>query len=249
MAPAGAGRVREGRRVSSPRPGALPRHHPPRRRQRPRNRTGETDVPGELCAAIRRAAGRAHLTGHAGDGKTIAIGFGEQLHTRVLAGAEDGEINAGQVAAYVAKYASKASHEQITTRHDSPEQWRERGVPDHLVQLAAAALQLSERAGLSGLGRWVHMLGFRGHFVTKSRGYSTTLGELRAARATYRADQGQEPADSAVDGDDLTVVLSVWEYIGSGYLNPGDAMLAAGIEASLQAAREALLDLRCALPP
>jgi hypothetical protein len=28
----------------------------------------------------------------------------------------------------------------------------------------------------------VHMLGFRGHFVTKSRSYSTTLGELRAAR-------------------------------------------------------------------
>jgi hypothetical protein len=29
----------------------------------------------------------------------------------------------------------------------------------------------------------VHMLGFRGHFVTKSRRYSTNLGELRAARA------------------------------------------------------------------
>ncbi|MGH2941550.1 MAG: replication initiator [Solirubrobacteraceae bacterium] len=93
------------------------------------------------------------------------------------------------------------------------------------------------------VGRWVHMLGFRGHFVTKSRGYSTTLGELRAARATYRANQNEPSED-----DDSTVVLSAWEYIGSGYLNPGDAMLAAGIEASLQAAREALLDLRCAPP-
>jgi hypothetical protein len=43
-------------------------------------------------------------------------------------------------------------------------------------------------------------------------------------------------------------VLSVWEYIGSGYLNPGDVMLAASIESSLQAGREALLDLRCAPP-
>jgi hypothetical protein len=33
------------------------------------------------------------------------------------------------------------------------------------------------------------MLGFHGHFVTKSRSYSTTLGELRVARAAYRARQ------------------------------------------------------------
>jgi hypothetical protein len=36
-------------------------------------------------------------------------------------------------------------------------------------------------------------------------------------------------------------VLSVWEYVGSGYLNPGDVLLAAGVEASLRAAREALI--------
>ncbi|MGH2941377.1 MAG: hypothetical protein ACRDLN_01185 [Solirubrobacteraceae bacterium] len=43
-------------------------------------------------------------------------------------------------------------------------------------------------------------------------------------------------------------MLSAWQYVGSGWLNPGDAMLAATIESSLQTAREALLDLRCALP-
>jgi hypothetical protein len=91
------------------------------------------------------------------------------------------------------------------------------------------------------------MLGFRGHFVTKSRGYSTTLGELRAARATYRAREDQPPDETPVD-DDSTEVLSVWQYIGSGYLNPGDALLAAGVEASVRAAREALLDLRRAPP-
>jgi hypothetical protein len=48
-------------------------------------------------------------------------------------------------------------------------------------------------------GRWVHMLGFRGHFVTKSRGYPTNLDELRAARATYQADR-DEPSDAADDG-------------------------------------------------
>jgi hypothetical protein len=180
------------------------------------------------------------------EGVTIQIRFGEQLHTRVLPPPdEDGDLNPGQVAAYVAKYASKASHEQITTRHSDPEQWRDKGVPDHLVQLATTAQRLSERSGLAGMARWVHMLGFRGHFVTKSRRYSTTLGELRAARATYRAKQDQAAENTEAD-DESTVVLSAWEYIGSGYLNPGDAMLAASIESSLQVGREALVDLRCA---
>jgi len=38
------------------------------------------------------------------------------------------------------------------------------------------------------------MLGVRGHFVTKSRGYSTTLGELRAARGAYHTRE-DEPSD------------------------------------------------------
>ena len=201
--------------------------------------------PEELCDAIREAAASARLDGDAGNGETIAVRFGEQLHTRILTGAQDGrELNPGQVAAYVAKYSCKASHEQITTRDTDPDRWRDRGIPEQLVQLAAATLRLTERPGLWDLGRWVHMLGFRGHFVTKSRGYSTTLGELRAARAAYRARQDQAPDNADVNDDGSTVVLSVWQYLGCGYLNPGDVLLAAGVEASLRAAREALLDLR-----
>jgi hypothetical protein len=197
-----------------------------------------------------KAARRAHLTSDAGDGQSVELRFGEQLDTRVLASTDDGELHPGRVAAYVAKYSTKASHEQITTRHSDPAQWCDKGVPDHLVELATAAPHVAERFGMrGGLGRWVHMLDFRGHFVTKSHRFSTTLSELRNARATYRANQNHEPDDSAVDGDHATVVLSVWEYIGSGYLNPGDAMLAAGIEASLDAGREAPLDLRCGTPP
>jgi hypothetical protein len=203
----------------------------------------------KLCDAICEAAASARLDGDAGDGKTIDIRFGEQLHTRVLAGAEDGqELSPGQVAAYVAKYSCKACHERITGRDTDPDRWRDRRVPEQLVQMAAATLRLAARPGLRNLGRWVHMLGFRGHFVTKSRGYSTTLGELRAARAAYRAHQHQPPDDAEVNDDDSTVVLSVWQYLGSGYLNPGDVLLAAGVEAYLRAGREALLDLRRAPP-
>jgi hypothetical protein len=206
---------------------------------------GVTVSPEELADAIRQAAARTSLTGHGGDGETVELGFGEQLNTRVLASGRAGDdgLCPQQVAAYVAKYSCKASHEQITSRAAEPDGWRARGVPEQLVRMAYAVLRLSERAGLRRLAGWTHMLGFRGHFVTKSRGYSTTLGELRAARAAYRAHQ-DEPDEPAEAEDDSTVVLSSWEYLGSGYLNPGDVLLAAGVEASLRAAREALLDLR-----
>jgi hypothetical protein len=199
--------------------------------------------PAELCDAIGEAAARSSLTGDAGDGHEVELRFGEQLHTRVLPGATSGdeELCPEQVAAYVAKYACKGSHEQITSRDTEPDAWHERGVPEQLVQMAYAVLRLSERSGLRRMARWVHMLGFRGHFVTKSRGYSTNLGTLRADRAAYRAAQEQRDQD---DDDETVPVLASWQYIGSGYLNPGDALLAAGVEASLRAAREALLDLR-----
>jgi hypothetical protein len=101
--------------------------------------------PEELCAAIREAAGRVRLDGDAGHGETVELRFGEQLHTRVRAGADDGgELCAGKVAAYVAKYSCKSSHEQITSRDAKPDSWRKKGVPEHLIEMAGAALRLSE---------------------------------------------------------------------------------------------------------
>lgn len=38
------------------------------------------------------------------------------------------------------------------------------------------------------------MLGFRGHFSTKSRSYSTTLGALRDARRAWRTEQARAHA-------------------------------------------------------
>jgi hypothetical protein len=110
--------------------------------------------------------------------------------------------------------------------------------------MAAAAIQLAQRPGLRGLAGWVHMLGFRGHFVTKSRGYSTNLGTLRADRAAYRARHH----DREDTEDESIPVLGFWQYLGSGYLNHGDVLLAAGVEASLRAARDALLDFRIRPP-
>jgi hypothetical protein len=194
----------------------------------------------ELCIAIRRAARRSRFHGDAGGGAEVVLRFGKELHTRVLDAGEDGRE---QAAAYIAKYACKGSHELITRRGAGPDQLRDNGVPEQLVQMAMAAIRVAERPGLQSVGKWVHMLGFRGHFVTKSRGYSTTLGELRDDRARWRSDRDEQLVDEDEDEDETVPVLAAWEYIGCGYLNPGDVLLAAGVEASIRVAREAVLEL------
>ena len=64
------------------------------------------------------------------------------------------------------------------------------------------------------------MLGFRGHFSTKSRHYSTTFSALRAERAQHQ--RGHAPADSLwpEPDDDTTLVLASWRFAGQTYPLP-----------------------------
>ncbi len=66
------------------------------------------------------------------------------------------------------------------------------------------------------LRKWAHMLGFRGHFSTKTRAYSTTLSALRAAR-----HRRHTPPPSPTN-----LVLAHWAYDGTG-LTPDLERLAA----------------------
>ena len=43
---------------------------------------------------------------------------------------------------------------------------------------------------------WAHMLGYGGHFLTKSRRYSVTFGQLRAARTEHRRQQTTRTANA-----------------------------------------------------
>jgi hypothetical protein len=86
---------------------------------------------------------------------------------------------------------------------------------------------LSEFADLK-LWKWAYMLGFRGHFSTKSRSYSTTLGALRDARRAWPTEQARPHAGLPEHGPDITLVLGHWDYLGSGY-SPGAALLAAAV--------------------
>jgi hypothetical protein len=75
------------------------------------------------------------------------------------------------------------------------------------------------------------MLGFRGHWSTKSRRYSTTLGALRRARAAHAEAQrrnGAVPLDAwqRPMTDQAVAVVKEWGYAGTGYRTVGDAWLA-----------------------
>ena len=75
-----------------------------------------------------------------------------------------------------------------------------------------------------------------GHFSTKSRRYSTTLGTLRQARVAYamRRRHGDTlPLDAwgRPDQDQAVIVVASWHYLGSGYQTTGEAWLAASAAA------------------
>jgi hypothetical protein len=91
--------------------------------------------------------------------------------------------------------------------------------------------------GLEGCGcKWAHMLGFGGHFSTKSRRYSTTLGAMRRARVAYairrrRGDTLPLDAWGRPEDDQAVVVVASWTYLGRGYQSTGEAWLAASAAA------------------
>ncbi|MEU0922077.1 replication initiator [Streptomyces cyaneofuscatus] len=87
--------------------------------------------------------------------------------------------------------------------------------------------RLPEFADLK-LWKWAHMLGFRGHFSTKSRAYSVTLGALRAARRAWRTEQAHAHAGLPAPDPNTTLVVGHWDYLGPGY-SPGSALLAAHV--------------------
>ncbi|MFE6401727.1 replication initiator [Streptomyces alboflavus] len=113
-------------------------------------------------------------------------------------------------------------------------------ISDHARRLMAACCALQPHYPERHLARWAHMLGFRGHFSTKSRRYSTTLGALRQVRADYRAAQ-QRAALGLPDPDEhpeaTTLTLAHWIYAGHGH-TPGESWLAASIARDIQTNRE-----------
>jgi hypothetical protein len=68
------------------------------------------------------------------------------------------------------------------------------------------------------------MLGFGGHFLTKSRRYSVTFRILRDQRVVYA--RTQPPPDTDAPPPDTTLVVNFLAFAGAGWHTTGDALLA-----------------------
>lgn len=124
-----------------------------------------------------------------------------------------------RIAAYLAKYATKTTDGSLAfTRQFSNRLEIEKiTASPHVKQMALTAWRLggTNRLRAVRLRQHAHTLGYRGHLITKSRGYSTTFASLRTARVAFRAAQSNEDP-----------MLGSFNYDGRGYDDPDAGRLA-----------------------
>jgi hypothetical protein len=157
-----------------------------------------------------------------------ALAWGRQLDVRPIT--TTGELTDQAVAGYIAKYATKAAEcvGTLDRRINETENLAELPLREHPRRLIAECMRLGGLAELADLrlAQWAHMLGFRGHFSTKSRKYSTTLGALRQARAEHNRPDEITTGRLPFFEEDTVLVVADWRYVGRGH-TPGETFLAA----------------------
>jgi hypothetical protein len=125
-------------------------------------------------------------------------------------------------------------------------------VSEHARRMIQACWELGGRPEFAGLKlrKWAHMLGYGGHFSTKSRCYSTTLTALRNVRRDYQSARtlaavGIDPAGARLvrlseqalfDLEDVrendVLVVGHWRFAGRGH-GPAQALFATTIARDL----------------
>jgi len=177
----------------------------------------------------------------AGDDSSLRriLRFGTQTDVRPIRQADSlpgtgKALSARAVANYIAKYAAKTiSAPGLPERPvGSLAEIDALACHQHYKRLIATAWALGKEpaAAVLGLNRWTHTLGYRGHFLTKSRRYSVTFTALRRARIEYRRAQRHpggelDPWGRRLD-DRVVLTVSTWEYAGTGHANTAERALA-----------------------
>ncbi|MGH3925323.1 MAG: replication initiator, partial [Pseudonocardiaceae bacterium] len=169
--------------------------------------------------------------------------WGKQLDVREVTGEER-----AKVAGYLAKYATK--HTECVgglDRRLKVEDLDVLPVSEHVHRLVVAAWLLALHDPGLRSDRWAHQLGYGGHFLTKSRHYSTTFTKLRTARARWAAWQrviGRFDPWESMRQTARQTLIGQWEVAGFGWRLEGDALLAQTVRQQAQQAREAAREAR-----
>ncbi|SEG14538.1 hypothetical protein SAMN04489712_103384 [Thermomonospora echinospora] len=197
-----------------------------------------------LERALRAAAAEVAVAVPHPDGESLplTLGWGGQLDVQPIHVAADLDgIADKHVARYIAKYATKGAEDAGTV--DRPIRYASQistlKVSEHARRMIWTCFTLADLPEYHELRlrHWAHMLGYRGHFSTKSRRYSVTLTELRQARADHAAAQArQRDGRPEPDPNRPTIKVGRWKYTGSG-LRHGEHLWAAQARERIQTAR------------
>ena len=201
----------------------------------------------QAAAAVSVPAGPGSAPGR----PAVLLRFGAQVDVRPIRPGDDlpgtgHELSHQAVANYIAKYATKTltapglPDRPITTRLDLD------GLrcTAHYRRMITAAWELGGGRLTAGrqpsrLCRWAHQLGHGGHFLTKSRRYSVTFGQLRRDRAEHRRAQRHpggecDPWGRPMD-DRVVLVVSTWTFAGiAAVLTPGAELALASADRARQ---------------
>ncbi|MCG7210748.1 replication initiator [Streptomyces arenae] len=187
-----------------------------------------------LMDAVRAVASRVRLIA---PGANVVgqreLRFGKQVDVRPVTSyrpdAGERPASVAAVAGYIAKYATKGAESAgaVDGRIYHSRDMVMLPVRAHVLRMIGTCWWLGGLPEFESLGlrRWAHMLGYGGHFSTKSRRYSTTLTALRQARADHRAEEQRASLGLT---DRSTVTVGQWRYAGRGY-SPEAALLAASV--------------------
>lgn len=199
-----------------------------------------------LQAAIHAAAAAVTVTTERPDGTPLVLRWGSQVDVRPIRQTsadqfadQAGELSDAQLAGYIAKYATKGTN--ISEGADKP--IRSEGhidylrISEHHRRMIRTAWNLGGHDQYADLNlrRWAHMLGFRGHFLTKSHRYSSTFRAIREQQRAYRL--GQTLDALGLDAENVTVVND-WRFAGAGYRDDAERELAAGIADRIRTDRQ-----------
>ena len=190
----------------------------------------------EQLGALVREAGRLAFLKVRTQGRTETLQFGEQLDVRSFH-----ELSGRKVARYLAKYVTKSVGDfGLTARRVHEGVIDDLAVSAHIREILRTIADVAQDPEYQELGLWMHTLGYRGHITTKTRNFSTTMGELRARRDAWHRQHGSDGGDAAPSDSGA----AEWRYNGCGHTTEGERYLA--VSAAVrhremrQAARDAL---------
>ncbi|GGT21130.1 replication initiator [Streptomyces chromofuscus] len=156
--------------------------------------------PGDIPASPPQDSDRA---------RRLVFRFGRQIDVRAIRSTDftgGGPVTDRHVAGYIAKYATKGAETTTGTldrRLRFLAELATHDITDHARRMIHTAWNLATNRQHSHLRlrQWAHMLGFRGHFATRTRHYSTTLTHLRAERTAWRLNRPdtQTPAPASAE--------------------------------------------------